>query len=530
MGVYLNPGNSGFSGIRNDVYVDKSGLIELINQSINTPRRLTCVSRPRRFGKSFAAKMLCAYYDKTCDSAPLFHDLRIAQAPSYPVHRNKYDVIYLDIAGIIGETSMTDIVPFIKRNLTRELATAYPDLEITESFLSTLLRTVELTGNKFIMIIDEWDALFREAKNQFPIQQGYLEFLRSLFKNSGTTDALFAAVYMTGILPIRKNGSQSAISDFREFSVLNPGSFAAYTGFSEEEVRSLCHIWHMNFDKVKSWYDGYSFDRIHSVYNPYSVMTAMQNGKFASYWKKTSAAEALLSYIDMNEEGLQEDITRLISGEEIEVDTEEFENDFETFKDKNDVLTLLIHLGYLTYREDDQGTGTARIPNEEIRMEFHKILRKGSHSHLIRLIRASDQLLSDTLQQNEAAVADAIALIHDSNYAPQFYNNEQALRAVIRYAYLSCVDQYLKIEELPSGHGCADVVYLPKRRSPLPALVVELKWNHTAEAAISQIYNRNYPAVLKDYGQKLLLIGINYDAKSKAHTCRISSIMISEPV
>ena len=223
----------------------------------------------------------------------------------------------------------------------------------------------------------------------------------------------------------------------------------------------------------------------------------------------------------MDEDGLQDVIIKLVSGETVEVDTDEFENDFETFKSKDDVLTLLIHLGYLTYQEDGQGTGSARIPNNEIRTEFNKILRRGKHTSLLHLIRESDQLLAKTLAQDADAVAKAIAAVHDSNYAPQFYNNEQALRAVAKYAYITCVDQYLKMEELPSGHGYADIVYIPKKQSFLPAMVIELKWNQTAKGAIAQIKNRNYPAVLESIGNDLLLVAINYDAKTKLHTCII---------
>ncbi len=286
-------------------------------------------------------------------------------------------------------------------------------------------------------------------------------------------------------------------------------------------MKALCDTYHMNFDNAKSWYDGYSFDNIHSVYNPYSIMSAMQNRKFKSYWKKTSAAEALLTYIDMDEDGLQDDIARLISGKEMNVDTEGFENNFETFKDKDDVLTLLIHLGYFTYTEEEQGTGTVRIPNKEVRIEFNKILRKGKHHELLRLIRESDLLLEKTIQKDADAVAKAICAIHDANYAPLFYNNEQALRATVKYAYITCIDQYQRIEELPSGHGCADIVYLPKRRSALPALIIELKWNKTAEGAIAQIKNKNYPYILRDFDGEILLVGVNYDEKTKVHSCVI---------
>lgn len=293
MGNYLNPGNSGFEGIRNDEYVDKTGMIALINKSINTPSRLTCISRPRRFGKSFAAKMLCAYYDKTCDSSKLFDDLMIAKDEHYIDYMNKYDVIYLDMTGIIEATGKGDIVSFIKRNVTKELVAFYPKLEVQEAFFATLASAATLAGNKFIMIIDEWDAPIRETVDQPQVQKKYLEFLRSLFKNSGTTDKIFAAAYMTGILPIKKDGSQSAISDFEEFSMVKPRIFGEYVGFTEEEVRKLCRDHGSDFAMMKQWYDGYSFRGVESVYNPNSVMKAIRNDDFDSYWTQTSAAESL---------------------------------------------------------------------------------------------------------------------------------------------------------------------------------------------------------------------------------------------
>ena len=163
MGNYLNPGNSGFETVRNSRYVDKSGLIRLINDTIGTMQKLSCVSRPRRFGKSFAAKMMCAYYDKTCDSSVLFDDLEIARDKSYREHLNKYDVIYLDMTTVIGEAGKKEIVPFIRQKVTEELVNAYPALKTDpKSFTSTLMNAVELTGDKFIAIIDEWDAPIRE--------------------------------------------------------------------------------------------------------------------------------------------------------------------------------------------------------------------------------------------------------------------------------------------------------------------------------------------------------------------------------
>lgn len=527
MGTYLNPGNSGFSRIVKNDYVDKTGLIGIINQTIGTTYNLTCISRPRRFGKSYAAQMLCAYYDKTCDSHELFDQYTIAGDAAYNTHLNQYDVIYLDMTGIIGETTLDDIVPYIKRNITDEIRKTYPQVNVPEGFISTLVSLVEYTHNKMIMIIDEWDAPIREARDKSLIQKEYLEFLRSLFKNSGTTSKIFAAAYMTGILPIKKDGSQSAISDFEEYSVLEPGDFAGYVGFTEEEVKRICEEKNKDFEKMKFWYDGYTVGDKHSIYNPYSVMHAAGSGKFRSYWKKTSAAETLMTYIDMDQDGLQDTIARLIAGESVVVDTDSFQNDVETFTCKDDVLTLLTHLGYLTYEEEQESydgdgvTGLVRIPNEEVRSEFDKILRKAKHRSLIELVRKSDQLLKDTLEGKSDAVAKAIADVHDSEYAPTYYSNEQSLRYVVKMAYISCVDQYAKVEELPSGHGLADVVFLPKRRSTLPAMIVELKWNREAEGAVKQIRERNYPKVLTNYGGRIVLVGINYDDDTKKHECVI---------
>ena len=275
----------------------------------------------------------------------------------------------------------------------------------------------------------------------------------------------------------------------------------------------------MSYDDARKWYDGYDFADVGAIYNPYSVMMAMRKRKFGSYWQKTSAAESLMSYINMDFGGLQETISRLISGEEIEVDTDSFENDFETFRSRDDVLTLLIHLGYLTWNEEE---GTAHIPNEEVRIEFRRIL-KGTdvNRKWMELLGRSEKLLEDTIAGNEAAVCEAIEEIRGTQYAPTFYNDEQALRYVIKFAYIAAIDQYLKVEELPSGRGIADVVYLPKRRSPLPALVIELKWNRSSGGALQQIKERNYPAVLEDYGGETVLVGINYDEKKKEHSCVI---------
>ena len=520
MGMYLNPGNEGFTeAIRTD-YVDKTGMLALINRTINTKKKLTCISRPRRFGKSYAARMLCAYYDCTCDSHDLFNGRNISNESSYEEHINKYQVIYLDMSNLLGKAKPEQLVQFIKDNVEAEILNAYPNVERGASFDQTLMNAVEKTGLKFFAIIDEWDAPIRETPG---ISEEYLRFLRMLFKSSGTTAKIFAAAYMTGILPIKKDGSESAISDFDEYSVLEPGEYAEYTGFTESEVKALCDKNGMNFAEFKKWYDGYSFGSEKSIYNPYSVMKALDRKSVRSYWRKTSAAEALITYVNLGGDELQEKIARLIAGEAVTVYTDDFENDFETIKSDDDLLTLLIHLGYLSY---DEQTSLVKIPNEEVHSEFSRILKKAKNKRLVELVRRSEQLFADTLAGNEEAVAKAIQAVRDSNYAPMYYNDEQALRYAVKFAYIVCEDRYTKIEELPSGRGVADIVYLPDPGERLPALLIELKWNKGDDAAIGQIKEKHYPAVLQHYNGSLILIGINYDEKTKLHSCKIETVMI----
>ena len=519
MGTYLNPGNSGFSDIVRDTYVDKTGLISCINKAIDTPQKLICVSRPRRFGKSFAAKMLCAYYDKSCDSGDLFKNLEIASSPDHEKHLNKYDVIYLDMADLKPFTEdYNRLIPTLEDVINDEICKDYPDVNRTDILPDTLVNTVEHSGSKFVMIIDEWDAPIRENPG---ILKEYLSFLRSLFKSSRTTDRTFAAVYMTGILPIKKDGSQSALSDFQEYTMLSPAQFSDYVGFTEKEVGELCEKYKTDFQQMKSRYDGYYLRDTGEVYNPNSVMQAIRRKRFSSYWVGTTAIESLMRYISLDYMGLSKTIAELIGGSSVEVDPLGFSNDLVTFKDKDDVLTLLVHLGYLAFDSEEK---TARIPNEEIRREFEKAVRVSDHEETVRRVAESDRLIEDTVHMDEEAVARSIQKIHLEETSPLFYNSEQALRGVIKLAYFAYRDYYLRFEELPAGAGFADIVYFPKKGLAIPALLIELKWNKSARGAIDQIKDKQYPDAIRDYGGDVLLVGINYDTEKKTHECRIERL------
>jgi len=290
-------------------------------------------------------------------------------------------------------------------------------------------------------------------------------------------------------------------------------------------VAGLCDKNGIDFQTMKQWYDGYFFYGVGSVYNPNSVMQAIDNRDFDSYWTETSAAESLLDYISKGYAGLTRTIARLIGGVEVQVNTNGFGNDLVTFKGKDDVLTLLIHLGYLAY---DESKKAVHIPNEEIRMEFLKSVREVDHAETMKRVAESDQLLHDTIHMNEEAVAAAIEKIHLEETVPLHYNKEESLRSVIKLAYYTYKDHYLQWEELPAGAGYADIVYLPKKSSGYPALVIEMKWNKTASGAIRQIKERQYPRALENYGGDILLVAVNYDkdapAGTRRHTCTIEKL------
>ena len=527
MGIYLNPGNEGLRRIIKSNYVDKTGLIALLNPLIGTSRNLTCVSRPRRFGKSYAAQMLCAYYDKSCNSAALFDSYAIADDPTYKFHLNQYHVINLDISGFVSSAkargiSLKDVPVMITDALTADVVSLYPDLECYSSINECLLALVKQTGTKIIFIIDEWDAMIRETQQDPEAQDRYFNLLRGWFKNNNFTPAAIASAYMTGILPIKKDGSQSAISDFQEYTMIKPRKFGEYVGFTEAEVRNLCETNKVSFETMKQWYDGYTFKDVGSVYNPNSVMIAIENDDFDSFWTETSASEGLMRYISQDYNGLTKTIAELIGGVDVKVDTKGFANDLTTFRNKDDVLTLLIHLGYLAYNSESQ---TVTIPNEEIRLEFQKSIRDVNHAETLKRLAESDQLFLDTIHENEEAVGAQIEKIHEEETAPLHYNKEDSLRSVIKLAYYTYRDHYLQWEELPAGSGYADVVYLPKRDSDWPILVIELKWNLSADGAIDQILRQNYPDAFRYYGCEILLVGINYDkdapAGKRKHTCKI---------
>ena len=515
MGIYVNRGNDSFARARKSrIYVDKTGLIEYTNGVVDTEQCHICNSRPRRFGKSMAAGMLAAYYMKGCDSRELFEGLEIAGKPSFEEHLNQYDVIHLDMAYLLVQNkSAVDTVAFMQKCVIDELKVIYPGILTDEdqALPFALSKINDAAGAKFVIIIDEWDAIFRECETDKQGQQEYVRLLRGLFKGEQSKDFVVLA-YITGILPIKRYNSESALNNFREFTMLNPKGLSEYIGFTEEEVRSLCETYHMDFQETARWYDGYSFRKLKHVYNPNSVVNAMLDGEYDSYWSNTVSYGSLKEYICLNFEGLRDLVIQMFAGARCTVDINTFQNDMTSFKSRDDVLTALIHLGYLAY---DADTREAYVPNEEVRAAFERAVRDTGWDPVVQAIRDSDSLLRATWNRDADAVAEGIDKVHMGNTSILQYNNESALSCVITLAYYNAANEYTLIREMPSGKGYADIVFLPRRYSTKPALVVELKYDQSAESAVAQIKDRRYPEALREYQGNILLVGISYNKEDK---------------
>ena len=529
MALYLNVGNESFQESLNSlIYVDKSPLIEILNKSIKTKNKYFCLSRPRRFGKSVTAQMICSYYAKGQDCSPLFDDLKIASFDDYKKHLNQYDAISINISDEFSRAShnvksMTDI---LTKSIVRELKEEYPNCVISSpEFLDLTLQEVyNYSKVPFVFVIDEWDCIMREKKEDPDSLKQYLEWLKAIFKDK----PYVGLAYMTGILPVKKYGSHSALNMFTEYSMTEPLNLGQYIGFTENEVKDICKQHDVAFNQMQQWYDGYSFKDVPHIYNPNSVVNAATYKKFISYWTKTETFESLQEYIDMNMEGLRDDIVKLIAGEDVIVDVSTFSNDMVTFHSKDDVLTLLIHLGYLAIKGSTNLGVIVHIPNEEIKLEFKTCVKNNNrYAGVYDLIKNTDMLLNDIWSLNSEAVAKIFDEAHQDHTSILTYNNENSLANVIAISlFLSTTNTYNVVRELPTGKGYADLVYLPKSGVNKPALLIELKFDKSAQTAITQIKEKNYLQFFKDYKGEVLLVGINYSKGTKTHQCIIERAQI----
>lgn len=520
MGIYFNPNNESYTQAKNSlIYVDKTGLIDELNKRLSTEDKCIALSHARRFGKSHAAGMIDAYYSRGCDSTHLFENTQIAKNSDFKKCMNKYNVIHLDISSFwdfYKDNIIEKIVEYVYKDFRKDFG---EELDYEDTFSYVLMSVYKKTGIPFVIIIDEWDCVIRNSRDRNLVHK-YLQFLHSMFK-SEESKSFLALAYITGILPIKKIEDESALNNFREYTMLKSKPITEYYGFTEEEVRNLCNERDMDFETTKAWYNGYLIDGRH-MYNPNSVVQAMIDRDFDSYWKNTSSFASVNTFITMNYAGLKDDILTMLMGGKVMVETESFQNDLFEIHSKDDALTALIHLGYLGYDADRK---CAYIPNYEVAKAFQMALKTGTWSEISKTISRCDELLMATIDGNAEKVAEIIELAHETYTSILNYNDENSLSCVLTMAYFTAPGYYEIVREHPAGKGYADFIFKPRANAGWrPAMVVELKYNQSADTAIRQIKEKRYQGVLSGYHDKILLVGINYDAKGKEnkhHTCVI---------
>jgi len=543
MGIYLNPGcERYYQTLNSEIYVDKTEMIAYLNKLVRTEQKYVSVSRPRRFGKSIAANMLAAYYGKG-DSRSLFEGLKIAHHEDWDRYLNHFDVIRLVMTQFIkANRNIEESLELLCQRVLDDLSESYPEVKYDPNDLNySMERFYRKTGVPFVIIIDEWDAIFREQKEDIEGQKYYLDFLRNWLKDQ----EYVALAYMTGILPIKKYGKHSALNMFDEYSFIAPMQLAPYTGFTEDEVKSLCDKYGRSYEGIKAWYDGYDVTDVlssdlnyevqnkgielkpvhYSIYSPLSVVKAVSTGIIQNYWNKTESYEALAEYIKMDFDGLKDAVALLMDGGRVMVDISSYQNDMTSFHGRDDVLTMLIHLGYLGY---DIASREVFIPNNEILNEFKTSTKFDEWIDTFKSFKKSQEMLRATWDCDEEKVAELLEWFHDTT-DNKTYNSEAALSYAVKMAYYAAQKYYTMIQELDSGKGYVDIVYLPSPKYPdKPVLLIELKYDKTRQTAVDQIRSKNYPQTLEHYKGNILIVGINYDkdvsstsVEFKHHSCLI---------
>ena len=551
MGNILNPtdSNSFINLVKfkeSEIFVDKTEFIEKMSSKINTQNRFIAITRPRRFGKTVTAHMLSAYYSKGYVGQKIFDKLEIANKPSFAEHLNKYNVLYIDMNSIRDDyiaytededlqvKGVTSIVDYLQYSVIEELKEdkEYVNIlsesrKVGKKNLSTALNEIcNQTKEQFILIMDEWDLICREYRNEPELLEKFIEVMRGLFK-SDKGQACFALAYLTGILPIKKYNSQSALNVFKEYNMLRPVPYEEYFGFTEEEVAEIvklpqCKISHQ---ELKEWYEGYKLNG-KDIYNPNSVVSAISDGICQSYWSGTSSNEEVVRLINMDFQGIKEDIINLIEGDEVTFNCANFQNDMVTIKDKNDVFSLLVCLGYLGCSETkSQFRKVAYVPNTEIKAVLMDIVRAQNWYERMETIKRSENLLQAIKGLEGTTVATIIQEIHNSSAVSLLdYNDEESLTYCVMTGLLwSTLDDYSYHREEQAGKGRVDLVYEPiTRRHPL--ILIEFKYDGSAEEAIAQIKKQEYFKRYSEQYRDIIIVGINYSTKTKDHQCLIEKL------
>lgn len=499
-----------FQEVLNDeIYVDKSLLIEKLSKFICTSTKYICITRPRRFGKSINANMLGAYYTTGFDTHQMFENLAVAKKESYRKHLNKHNVIYIDFSRMPDRCQDYETYfNAIQSNLIEDIQEAYPKLngKRTDS-ISKLLRD---TSDSFIFIMDEWDSIFYRDFMTKKDKDDYLLFLKGLLKDQPYVDL----AYMTGVLPIAKYSSGSELNMFREHNFMNDYTFEEYFGLNEDEVKELCKQYsNVTYKELCKWYDGYYMTDGRHLFNPRSVKYALMDGVCLNYWTETGPMNEVADCIEHNVDAVRDDIVKLVAGIPVEVRLKGYSAAEQQLTTRDEILSAMVVYGFLAYHD-----GVLRIPNYELMEKFQDVLERESFGEIKAIADCSKEVLEATLAMDEQRVSKLLEQVHDREIPFLKYNDENSLSCVVTLCYLYARNYYDIKREEKSGKGYCDYLFVPKRKGK-PAIILELKAGHSSEQAIAQIKQKNYMQQV-EHCDEILLVGISYDGE-KQHSCKI---------
>jgi hypothetical protein len=509
----------------NEYYIDKTLMIREM-----ASKRFICVTRPRRFGKSVIASMIASFFGKNVDSSDVFDKFRISETEEYRKHMNKRNVIYITLNQEPFKCeSYKEYIEFITSNMFNDLHKAYPDIDCETDDPILLLEKIRmLKKEKFMFVLDEWDYIFEASYTTKKDRKDYIKFLRNLLK--GRSYVLSA--YMTGILPIAKYSSGSDLNMFSEYTFVS-SKFSSYFGFTESEVDELFDRYKALTNEVEAkvtrdgltlWYNGYSTPDDVQMYNPFSVVSALDRNELSSYWDNSGPRDEIFSFIEKNVSDIRADIAIMIASEQVpftfSANAISTSMDIET---RDEMLSAMALYGLLSI-----SSSKARIPNKEVMGKFASLLVKQSSLGYIHLLASkSKEVLKATLTEDTDAMRNILEERHDLESPIFLYSNENELAAVVNLAYLSARDNYDIVRENKGGKGYVDFLFFPFDRSD-DCIILEPKVNDTPETAIAQIkakkYHLAFQGIARPYTGRLLLVGISYSKKTKEHDCRIEVI------
>lgn len=541
MGFFLDSRNpyENFRGMAQDPYfVDKSLILQELMPFLEKKNRYLCVTRPRRFGKTVTANMIAAFFGKATDSSRLFDSLAIArdgdgkENPDYRRHLNRHHVIYIDFSEV--PRNCTAYPPYIDRilnGINKDLAEAYPGSGISQDgttwdILSDLFQK---TGDRFVFVMDEWDAPFHMSFITARDREAYLLFLKALLKDK----AYVELAYMTGILPILKYSDGSELNMFLEYNMTNSERFSEYFGFLDAEVDALYAIYQktgknrkITRNDLTVWYNGYHTASGCRIYNPRSVVCALTENQLRNYWTSSGAYDSVFGYLKNNIDDVQDDLPLLLAGAAIPATIQEYAAASMQLSTKDEIYSAMVVYGLLTYEN-----GRVMIPNKELTDSFAVMMKKEkSLGYIYHLANESKRMLTATLKGDTRTMAEILKYAHDTESPLFSYNSEIELSAVVNLVYLAARDQYRVEREDKAGEGYVDFIFYPDDRHA-DALILELKIDSSPEDAIRQIRKKNYVLRFRGkigekprYTGKILGVGISYERKTKRHFCRVEEL------